>query len=133
MCIRDSIHTLLYASVAACLGLQMLLFAGASSSHAVQIGVLPAMPRGLAWARSVTLELALLSGLGLFVGGAILAGISVWMWSGADFRAIDPGRLMRVAIPAAALMMAGFQVATTGFLMEFIRLAPRSRPTPASS
>ncbi len=127
------IHTLLYASVAACLGLQMLLFAGASSSHAVQIGVLPAMPRGLAWARSVTLELALLSGLGLFVGGAILAGISVWMWSGADFRAIDPGRLMRVAIPAAALMMAGFQVATTGFLMEFIRLAPRSRPTPASS
>jgi hypothetical protein len=68
----------------------------------------------------------LLLGLALLVAGAALAGVSVWMWSGADFRAVDPGRLMRVAIPAAGLMMAGVQVATTAFLMEFIRLAPRS-------
>jgi hypothetical protein len=120
------IHTLLYATVMASVGLQMLLFAGASSSHAVQIGVLPAMPPGLAWARTFPLESALLLGLALLVAGAALAGISVWMWSGADFRAVDPGRLMRVAIPAAGLMMAGVQVATTAFLMEFIRLAPRS-------
>lgn len=118
------IHTLLYAVVASCVGLQMLLFAGASSSHAVQIGVLPRMPRGLGWARTVSLEAALLTGLALFAAGAALAGLTVWMWSGADFRAIDPGRLMRVAIPAAGLMMCGSLVATSAFLMEYLRLRP---------
>ncbi len=122
------IHTLLYATVMACVGLQMLLFAGASSSHAVQIGVLPRMPTGLAWARTVPLEAALLVGLALLLAGAALALATVWMWSGADFRAIDPGRLMRYAIPAAALMLAGTQIATTAFLMEYIRLAPRKGP-----
>lgn len=126
------IHTLLYAVVSACVGLQMLLFAGASSSHAVQIGVLPSMPRGLGWARTVSLELALLIGLGLFLVGALLAGVTLWMWSGADFRAIDPGRLMRVAIPAAGLMMSGSLVATSAFLMEYLRLRPRSGPPGAT-
>ena len=119
------IHTLLYTTVSSLLGLQMLLFAGASSSHAVQIGVLPSMPPGLTWARKISLEVSLLVGLSLFVAGALLSGYSVVLWSGTEFRAIDPSRLMRVVIPAAGLMMAGLQVATTAFLMEFIRLAPR--------
>jgi hypothetical protein len=119
------IHTLLYATVTACVGLQMLLFAGLSSSHAVQIGVLPSMPRGLAWARTVSLEQGLLAGLALLGAGAGLAIGTVWMWSGADFQAVNPSRLMRVAIPAAALVLAGTQVATTAFLMEYVRLAPR--------
>lgn len=119
------IHTLLYAVVMACVGLQMLLFAGTSSFHAVQIGVLPAMPPGMGWMRTVTLERALLAGLALFVGGAALAVLTVWMWSGTGFRAIEPERLMRVAIPAAGLMLAGMQVATNAFLLEYIRLVPR--------
>lgn len=119
------IHTLLYAAVTACVGLQMLLFAGLSSSHAVQIGVLPAMPPGLSWARSVSLEQGLLAGLALILAGVGLAVGTVWMWSGADFQAVNPGRLMRVAIPAAALVLAGTQLATTAFLMEYVRLAPR--------
>lgn len=127
------IHTMLYAVVAACLGLQMLLFAGAASSHAVRIGVLPRVPQPLAWARRVPLEAGLLVGLVLFAGGAGLAGVTVWMWSGSDFLGIDPGRVMRVAIPAAGLMMAGVQVATTSFLLEYIRLAPRHRQPQALS
>ncbi len=119
------IHTLLYTTVMACVGLQMILFAGASSSHAVQIGVLPSMPKGLAWARTVSLEAGLVAGLALLLAGGVLAMATVWMWSGTEFRAIDPGRLMRFAIPAAALMLAGTQVATTAFLMAYIRLAPR--------
>lgn len=119
------IHTLLYAIVMASVGLQMLLFAGAASSHAVRIGVLPAVPRPLAWARRLPLELWLLIGLALFVAGAGLAALTVWMWSGSGFLATDPTQLMRVAIPAAGLMMAGVQVASTAFLLEYIRLIPR--------
>jgi hypothetical protein len=83
------------------------------------------MPRGLAWARTVSLEQGLLAGLALLGAGAGLAIGTVWMWSGADFQAVNPSRLMRVAIPAAALVLAGTQVATTAFLMEYVRLAPR--------
>lgn len=119
------IHTLLYAVVMACVGLQMLLFAGAASSHAVRIGVLPAIPKPLSWARRLPLELWLLVGLALFGLGAGLAALTVWMWSGSGFLATDPGRLMRVAIPAAGLMLAGVQVASTAFLLEYIRLVPR--------
>lgn len=121
------IHTLLYAAMMVCVGLQMWLFAGASSLHAVQIGVLPRLPRGLGWARSVSLEAGLLAGLALLLSGAAGAVATVAMWSGADFRAVDPGRLMRVAIPSAALMLAGTQVMTTSFLMAYIRLVPRQR------
>jgi hypothetical protein len=119
------IHTMLYAAVATCLGLQMLMFAGASSSHAVQIGILPGLPRGLAWARDTPLEAFLMFGLGLFGAGAALAVYSVVLWSRAHFNATDPQLLMRVTIPAATLMLAGCQVATTAFLLEFIRLTPR--------
>ncbi len=119
------IHSYLYFGVAMGLGLQMLLFAAASSSHALQIGVLPRMPRGLGWVRRVTLEQGLLAGAGLLLTGLALAGYSVWMWSDRSFRAIDPAVLMRVAIPAATLMLAGGQVATVAFLLEFIRLIPR--------
>jgi hypothetical protein len=119
------IHTLLYASVSACVGLQMLLFAGLSSSHAVLIGVLPAMPHGLSWVHRVSLEQGLLVGLALVLAGAGLALGTVWMWSGADFQAVNPSQLMRVAIPAAALVLSGTQIGTTSFLMEFVRLTPR--------
>jgi len=123
------IHTMLYAAVAACLGLQMVMFAGASSSHAVQIGILPALPRGLGWARDTPLETFLLAGLALFTAGVALAIYSVVIWSHAHFSATDPQLLMRVTIPAAALMLAGCQVATTAFLLEFIRLTPRRKAT----
>jgi len=118
------IHTLLYTSVAACLGLQMFLFSAVSSGHAVAIGVLPRMPVGLAWTSRLSLERALLVGAALFSAGFGLAAYSVILWSRDRFHAADPSMLMRVAIPAAMLMLGGAQVAMVGFLMEYIRLRP---------
>ncbi|MBH9578384.1 glycosyltransferase family 2 protein [Inhella proteolytica] len=120
-------HTLLYAAVAACLGLQMVLFAGLSFVHCVAIGVLPAMPERLKFFQSVSLERGLVIGLVLVVSGMLMALRSVQLWSGEGFKAIDPGVVMRVAIPAAALVLAGMQVSTSAFLLEYIRLAPRVR------
>jgi hypothetical protein len=121
------IHTMLYLSVAACLGLQMVLFAAVSSAHAVAIGILPRIPRGLAWVRRMSLERALLVGLALLAAGFALALYSVVLWSQDRFHAIDPATLMRVAIPAAMLMLAGGQVCMVAFLMEYIRLRPSVR------
>lgn len=119
------IHSYLYFGVALCLGLQMVLFAGASSLHAVQIGVLPRMPHGLGWVRRATLERLLVAGLVLLAVGVGHAVASVWMWSAQGMGAVDPGVLMRVAIPAAVCMLAGGQVMTVAFLIEYVRLIPR--------
>jgi glycosyltransferase involved in cell wall biosynthesis len=124
------IHSLLYASLAASLGLQMLMFAGASSLHAVQIGILPKVPASLAWIKRTSLERFLLVGLGIFTIGLAMAILSVIFWSRSHFAAMDPSFLMRIAIPAATLMMMGGQVATSAFLVEYIRLAPRSIDPP---
>jgi len=126
------VHSLLYAAVSACLGLQMVMFAGASALHAVRIGVLPRIPAGLGWARKVTLEAHLLAALLFFVAGLGFAAASVWMWwSKSSFGALDPSAMMRVVIPAATLMLAAGQVAMSAFLFEVIRLAP-SRPSAAT-
>jgi hypothetical protein len=122
------VHSLIYASAAACLGLQMVVFAGASSLHAVRMGVLPRLPTGVGWVCRASLEKLLLGGLALFVAGLGFAAASVWLWSQQRFGATDPSVLMRVVIPAAMLMLAGVQVAMSAFLLEVIRLAPRGRP-----
>ena len=120
------VHSLLYAAVAACLGLQMVVFAGASSLHAVRMGVLPRLPTGVGWVAHSTLEKLLLAGGALFTLGLGFAGYSVWLWSRQQFGALDPASMMRVAVPAAMLMLAGVQVGLSAFLLEVIRLAPRA-------
>jgi hypothetical protein len=122
------VHSLLYAAVLACLGLQMVMFAGASSYHAVRIGVLPALPRGMGWVERSSLERLLLSAAVLLLAGLAFAGASVWLWwSRGRLGAMDPVMLMRVVIPAAMLMLAAGQLALSAFLFEFIRLTPSRR------
>lgn len=120
------VHSMLYAAAAACLGLQMLLFAGACSLHAVRIGVLPQLPAGLGWVHRVRLEPALLLALALLVLGLGFAAASIWLWwQQSRFGAADPAQMMRVVIPGASLMLAAGQVAMSAFMFEFIRMAPQ--------
>lgn len=122
------VHSMLYAAVAACLGLQMLMFAGFCSLHAVRIGVLPQLPAGLGWVHRVRLEPALLSALGLLLLGLGFAGFSVWLWwHQSRFGAANPAQLMRAVIPGATFMLAAGQVAMSAFMFEFIRMAPQRR------
>lgn len=120
------VHSMLYAAAAACLGLQMLLFAGACSLHAVRIGVLPQLPTGLGWVHRVKLEPALLLALLLLLLGLAFAGASVWLWwQQSRFGATNPAQMMRVVIPGASLMLAAGQLAMSAFMFEFIRMTPQ--------
>lgn len=120
------VHTMLYAAVAACLGLQMLMFAGTCSLHAVRTGVLPQLPSGLGWVQRVRLEPALLCALALMLIGIGFACFSIWLWwQQSGFGAADPAQLMRIVIPSATFMLAAGQVAMSAFMFEFIRMAPQ--------
>ena len=116
------IHTMLYAMVMFNAGLQMTFFAGASITHAVRIGMLPQMPARLQWIDRVTLENNLLAAVVLALVGLALAAASVWEWARVGFGGADPRQLMRMAIPAASLMLTASQVFSSAFLLEFVRL-----------
>jgi hypothetical protein len=128
------VHTLLYAMVGFGVGCQMLLFGALSFVHAVRMHTLPRLPRALQWIEQVKLEhLLLVAGLLMLCGlGCALA--SVAYWSGVGFAATDPRVLMRIAVPSAALLLSGSQLAVAAFLLEYVRLPmPGVRKAPRTS
>ena len=128
------VHTLLYAMVGFAVGWQMLLFGALSFVHAVRMHTLPSLPRALQWIEQVKLEHLLLVAGFLILGGLGCALASVAYWSGVGFAATDPRVLMRIAVPSAAMLLSGSQLAVAAFLLEYVRLPmPGVRKAPRTS
>lgn len=116
------VHTMLYASAAALLGLQLCLFALFARLSAQNAGLLPrnaALERLL---EAVTLERGLVLGLGAALAGFLWSAAAFWQWREAGFGALDPRVVMRDTIPAAALMVGGMEVSLASFLLSVLRL-----------
>jgi glycosyltransferase involved in cell wall biosynthesis len=116
------IHSMLYASAAALLGLQLCLFALFARVSAQNAGLLPrhAMLERLLGA--FTLERGLLAGGGAALLGFLWSAIAFWHWRETGFGALDPRIVMRDTIPASALMVGGMEVALASFLLSVLRL-----------
>jgi len=117
------VHTMLYASAAALLGLQLCVFALFARLSAQNAGLLPrnaALDRLL---EAVTLERGLALGLGAALAGFLWSAAAFWQWSEAGFGALDPRVVMRDTIPAAALMVGGMEVSLASFLVSVLRLS----------
>jgi hypothetical protein len=120
------IHTMLYAAGATVLGTQLVLFALLARSVGVLKNHLP-MTRSLSrFLRVFTLERGILIGLSLAAAGLGLAVYSVQSWAHTLLAALDPTRMMRVAIPSVTLMLTGAEIVFASFLLGFIDV----RPTP---
>ena len=116
------VHTMLYASAAALLGLQLCGFALFARLSAQNAGLLPrnaALERLL---EAVTLERGLALGLGVTLAGFAWSAVAFWQWREAGFGALDPRVVMRDTIPAAALMVGGMEVSLASFLVSVLRL-----------
>ena len=116
------VHTMLYASAAALLGLQLCGFALFARLSAQNAGLLPrnaALERLL---EAVTLERGLALGLGVALAGFAWSAAAFWQWREAGFGALDPRVVMRDTIPAAALMVGGMEVSLASFLVSVLRL-----------
>jgi len=116
------VHTMLYASAAALLGLQLCGFALFARLSAQNAGLLPrnaALERLL---EAVTLERGLALGLGVALAGFVWSAAAFWQWREAGFGALDPRVVMRDTIPAAALMVGGMEVSLASFLVSVLRL-----------
>jgi glycosyltransferase involved in cell wall biosynthesis len=119
------IHSMLYASAGALLGLQLCLFALFARVSAQSAGLLPrqaALERLLA---VLTLERGLALGFAVALAGFAWSAAAFWQWREAGFGALDPRVVMRDTIPAAALMVGGMELALASFLLSVLRLKER--------
>ncbi len=116
------IHSMLYASAGALLGMQLCLFALFARVSAQNSGLLPRRPSLDRLLRTFTLERGLLIGLSVAMSGLLWSGAAFWQWREAGFGALDPRVVMRDTIPAAALMVAGMEITLASFLLSILGL-----------
>ena len=114
------IHSMLYASAGAMLGLQLCLFALFARVSAQNAGLLPRQPALEKLLRVATLERGLLTGLAAVVAGLAWSAVAFWRWREAGFGALDPRVVMRDTIPATALMMCGMELILASFLLSLL-------------
>lgn len=119
------VTALVYAMAMVLLGFQAIIFAVFARAFAMNEGLLP-VSRGLERAfRVVTLERGLVVGiLALLIG----LGIAVWNlanWGSNDFGALDTRDAVRVAVPAATLIVLGFETVLASFFLSVLGLARR--------
>ena len=116
------IHSMLYASAAAILGLQLCLFALFARVSAQNAGLLPRQRALEALLRVVTLERGLLLGLATAATGFVWSAVAFWHWRETGFGALDPRIVMRDTIPATVLMIGGMEIVLASFLLSVLRL-----------
>jgi len=120
------IHTMLYAAGATVLGVQLVLFSLVARTIGVLKDALPMTPALARFLRAFTLERGIALGFTLALAGLGLAGYSVIDWAQAHLGALDPVRIMRVAIPSVTLMLAGAEIIFASFVLGFIDIRPAS-------
>jgi glycosyltransferase involved in cell wall biosynthesis len=120
------IHSMLYASAGALLGLQLCLFALFARVSAQSAGLLPRQPALEKFLAALTLERGLLTGVCTVLAGVLWSAAAVWQWREAGFGALDPRVVMRDTIPATALMVGGMEVVLASFLLSVLRLKESS-------
>jgi len=114
------IHSMLYASAAALLGMQLCLFALFARVSAQNAGLLARHAGLQQLLRTLTLERGLLLGLTVAVCGLVWSGAAFWEWREAGFGALDPRVVMRDTIPAASLMVGGMEIMLAAFLLSLL-------------
>jgi hypothetical protein len=114
------IHSMLFASAGALLGMQLCVFALVARVSAQNAGLLPRQPTVEALLKVLTLERGLLLGLAVATCGLLWAGAAFWDWRETGFGALDPRVVMRDTIPATTLMVGGMQLMLASFLLSLL-------------
>ena len=117
---RLDIHTLLVAGFLALLGYQLVLFAIFTKFFAIRVGFHPPHPALQKVFRYVTLEIGLVAGALMVLGGLLTLVIAVASWSASGFGNLDPSTTMRQVIPAVVLTALGTQTVFASFFMSIL-------------
>lgn len=119
------VHTLLYAATAVVVGFQAVAFALFTKVFATSEGLLPADPRLDRLIRLPTLELGLVAGAVLLVGGIAGSAYAVEVWGAGDFGHLDPARMLRLVVPSVAAVTLGAEAMLASFFLSVLHLRRR--------
>ena len=116
------VNTLFYASLAVVVGFDSILFYVFARLYGMRAGLAPPDARFLRFARAVTLEAGLLTGLGLLLLGLGLASAAVSVWTRKAFGGLTPEQTMRLVIPSGTCILLAFQIAYGAFFLSVLEL-----------
>lgn len=114
------IHTMLYASGATILGLQLVLFSLVARAIGCVKRLLPMTDSFRRFLRIFSLERGIALGGAIWLLGIAIAVYSIRVWVDASLGALDPAVMMRITIPSVTLMLAGAEIALGSFVLSFI-------------
>lgn len=121
------IHSLLYFTASAVVGVQMAAFGILARCTGSCLGLLP-HSRATRWIlEKFRLEAGLVVALVLLAVSINLIWKTFYGWESSGFPALDPSRTMRQAIPAAALGIIGMELLAISFWITFLQFSPRAK------
>jgi glycosyltransferase involved in cell wall biosynthesis len=116
------VHTLVYAAAFVLLGFQSIAFAVFTKLFAISEGLLPPDPLLDRLFRYITLEVGLLAGAFMMLGGLVTSVYAVGFWESRHFGALDYPHTMRIVIPAALFLILGVQTVFSSFFLSVLGL-----------
>jgi len=119
------VHTLVVSSLLCLVGYQLVIFAVFTKVFAVTEHLHPMPPTLARLFEYVTLEVGLVCGALLCVGGLAALGIAFADWARAGFGPLEPRQGMRLVVPAALLLMLGIQTLFASFFLSILGLRRR--------
>jgi glycosyltransferase involved in cell wall biosynthesis len=120
--VRLDIHTLLVAGFLALLGYQLVLFAVFTKMFAIREGFHPPHPTLQTLLRYITLEVGLLTGALMALGGLVALVLAVASWQSVGFGNLNPSTTMREVIPAVVLLALGTQTIFASFFISILSI-----------
>jgi hypothetical protein len=119
------VHTLLYASLAVIIGFQSVVIAVFTTVFAISERLLPEDPRLNKAFEYITLEVGLIVGAVLLLGGLGGSVYALGSWGKGSFGPLDPTRTLRLVIPAVTAITLGIQVVLSSFFLSVLGLKRR--------
>jgi len=120
--VRLDIHTLLIAGFLSLLGYQLVLFAVFTKMFAIREGFHPPHPALQTLLRYITLEVGLLAGALMALGGLVALIVAVVSWQSVGFGNLNPSTTMREVIPAVVLLALGTQTIFASFFISILAI-----------
>lgn len=120
------VHTLIYTSGCILIGFQFITFYFFSRLYAATHGLLPLQQKFVnTFNKFFKLEIGLLLGSLIVVGGVVLGLRSFLFWEHEGFGNLDPMVELRWVIPSMTLIILGVQIIISCFYLSFITINSR--------
>jgi glycosyltransferase involved in cell wall biosynthesis len=116
-------HTLLFGAMAILIGFESMNFATFSKIFATTAGFLPRDSRLDRLYRYITLEVGLMIGFLLILGGAGTWAFGLSFWRHQHFGLLDPEKTLRIVIPGFVALTLGVQIVLSSFFMSVLGMS----------